>query len=102
MSIKIANMLKNHKLSGSISDVAWGEFFRQLEYKSLWNGVEFVKVSARNTSKTCSSCGLINTCLTLKDRIWKCECGIEHVRDFNAAKNIKGKGIVLQSKGGVS
>ena len=34
-------MLKNHCLAKSISSVAWGEFFRQLEYKSDFYGREF-------------------------------------------------------------
>jgi putative transposase len=100
--LKISNMLKNHRLAESISNVSWGEFFRQLEYKSLWDGVEFIKVNPKNTSKTCSYCGKINTALTLNNRVWKCECGKEHVRDFNASLNIKGRGTILKVSGGIS
>jgi putative transposase len=46
-------------------------------------------VPARNTTKTCSSCGHIHNHLTLKDRTWTCPvCGIDHDRDINAARNI--------------
>jgi putative transposase len=99
--LKITNMLKNHKLAESIGNVSWGEFFRQIEYKCLWYGKVFMKVDAKNTSKTCSVCGIINKELKLKDRKWKCICGVEHIRDENASKNIKGKGIVLKISGDI-
>ena len=101
--LKIKNMVKNHKLAEAIINVAWGEFFRQLEYKCDWYGKTFIRINPKNTSKTCNKCGIINTRLTLKDREWTCECGEYHIRDKNSAVNInKGKGIILKSKGGIS
>lgn len=98
----VKNMVKNKNLAESISNVSWSEFFRQLKYKSTWYGCQLIEVAPHNTSKTCSDCGVKNEELTLKDRDWKClNCGSEHIRDFNSAKNIKLKGIssVLKSKG---
>ena len=88
-NLKVSNMLKNHKLAKSISDVAWYEFTRQLEYKAKWYGRNFEKVNPRNTSKRCSGCGTLNTTLTLDVREWVCtNCGSVHDRDVNAAINI--------------
>jgi putative transposase len=36
----------------------------------------------------CSGCGKIKADLTLKDRIYKCECGLVIDRDFNPTLNI--------------
>ena len=46
------------------------------------------------SSKMCSKCGKIKSDLTLKDRTWICEeCGSQHDRDINAAKNILDFGL---------
>jgi putative transposase len=84
---------KKRGLSRSLADVSLGEFFRQLEYKTSWRGVALLKVGRwEPTSKRCSSCGHINSELTLADRRWQCmACGIEHHRDINAAINIAAK-----------
>lgn len=101
--LKIQNMLKNHNLAESIAQVGWGEFFRQLEYKSKWYGSTFIKVKPHNTTKTCNKCNFVNNDLTLKDREWICpQCKNLLNRDENSAKNIKNKGIgsVLKASGG--
>lgn len=89
-NLKVSNMLKNHKLARSISDVAWSQFVGQLEYKANWYGKTLVKVDTfYPSSKTCSICGYKNIELTLADRYWTCpECGTHLDRDINAAKNI--------------
>ena len=40
------------------------------------------------TTKFCPKCGCLNT-LTLKDRIYVCDCGYSFDRDVHAAKNVK-------------
>ena len=63
-----------------------------LTYKAALYGKNFVTVDPRNTTQTCHACGHIMSGkekLTLKDREWICpKCGIHHIRDVNAAKNI--------------
>jgi len=41
--LNVAGMLGNHSLAEHISDAAWGEFTRQLEYKTKWYGSTLVK-----------------------------------------------------------
>ena len=94
--LMIKNMLKNHKLAKAISDVAWGEFTRQLQYKSEWNDRIYHKISPWfASSQLCSECGYKNKevkCLSIRE--WVCsECGAIHQRDENASKNILKEGL---------
>lgn len=93
--LNVSGMMKNHSLAGSVSDVSFSEFRRQLEYKCDWYGKELVVIDRfYPSSKTCSNCGWKNDRLTLKDRVFRCEsCGMELNRDLNAAINIKAVGV---------
>ena len=90
-TLSVTNMQKNHRLAGAIADAAWGEFLRQLKYKSERHGRLFIQVP-RNfaSSQTCSVCGTKNPAVKdLKVREWNCPaCGAHHDRDINAAVNI--------------
>lgn len=93
-NLNVAGMVKNHKLSQAISDVSFGEFFRQLKYKAEWAGKNVIVIDRfAPSSKRCSECGEIKEILTLQEREWTCECGAHHDRDINAAKNIKFFGL---------
>ena len=71
-------MLKNRKLSRSISDASWNEFRRQLEYKLKWIGSIIVFADRfYPSSKTCSECGKVRKELKLSERAFKCDCGFE-------------------------
>lgn len=93
--LNVVGMLKNRKLSQSISDVSFGEFIRQLKYKCDWYGKNFIQIGTfEPSSKTCSNCKSINQELTLAHREWTCHnCGTIHDRDYNAAMNIKEMGL---------
>ncbi len=93
--LSVKNMMKNHCLSKSISDVAWGELLRQLKYKSGWNERNLITIGKFfPSSKTCNKCKFINQDLTLKDREWVCpNCGEKLDRDLNASKNILEQGL---------
>jgi putative transposase len=93
--LAVANMQKNRKLSQAISDAAWGECLRQIQYKCAWYGKNLVWLDRfAPSSKTCSLCGAINQTLKLSDREWTCaHCGTNHDRDLNAAINIRDMGL---------
>jgi len=61
-----------------------------LQYKSDWNGKNFLKIGRfEPSSKMCSKCGYTNHNLLLSDREWECPiCNTNHDRDVNAANNI--------------
>jgi len=91
-SLNIRGMVKNKKLSKSISDASWGGLIRMLEYKADWYSRSILKAHPFfASSQLCSSCGYKNDKVKdLKVRAWQCpECGFEHHRDINAAKNLK-------------
>lgn len=93
--LNVKGMLKNHNLAKSISDVSWSEFFRQLKYKSDWNGKNIIEIGRFEPSSKMCECGVINKNLKLSDRVWTCKsCGVINQRDFLAAKNIKKFGLM--------
>lgn len=102
-NLSVKNMIKNHKLAQSISDVSWSKFIEMLKYKSEWNDRQIVQIDRfYPSSKSCSECHYINDNLTLKDREWTCpSCGTNHDRDINAAKNILTQGINILSGSGI-
>ena len=76
-------------------DNGYGIFLNMLEYKLSDRGKYFIKVDKwYPSSQLCSSCGSQKK-ITLADRIYKCSCGLEIDRDYNAAINIKNEGLRL-------
>ncbi len=95
--LNVAGMVKNHNLAKHIADAAFGEIFRELEYKAAWCGRTYFELGwFFPSSKLCSSCGHLLEELPLSVREWDCpRCGAHHDRDENAAINILRAGRYL-------
>jgi putative transposase len=89
--LNVSGMMKNSRLSRSISDMSFFEFRRQLDYKTaMYGGTVVVADTWYPSSKTCSVCGHKLDKLPLSCRTWSCPgCGSIHDRDINAAKNLE-------------
>jgi len=83
-------MLKNKKLARSISDAAWAQTRRYVEYKAERTGKNVIYCPRFAPSSKQCPCGYKNKNLTLAMREWQCpECLQIHDRDLLAANNIK-------------
>lgn len=109
--LNVSGMARSRSLARAVSDAAFGEFRRQLEYKCGtvkrrrdpetrvtedvyvpgWHGAR-LHVAGRfyPSSKTCSGCGWRKASLKLPERTYACDhCGLVIDRDLNAAVNLK-------------
>ncbi|MBU7584475.1 MAG: transposase [Nostoc sp. TH1S01] len=100
--LNVKGMVRNRKLSKSISDVGWGMFVNFIDYKLKAKDGQLVEIGRFfPSSKTCSCCGHIVDELPLDIREWDCPaCKNHHDRDANASKNIRVEGIRILSIGG--
>jgi putative transposase len=84
------NLMANRHLAAAIGDQGWAELARQLQYKTVRHGGQFL-VADRwfASSKMCSACGAVRPKLTLAERTYRCDdCGLTIDRDVNAAANL--------------
>lgn len=89
--LNVQGMLANDKLARAISDMGFGMFGTQMQYKAKRFATRLV-IADRwyPSSRLCSVCDWKNEALTLKDRQWTCpHCGSQHDRDHNAALNLQ-------------
>lgn len=78
-------------LAGTIADLGFAEFRRQVEYKAETAGTRVVLADRFfPSSKCCSRCGEIKDDLSLSDRTFRCGgCGLAIGRDHNAGINLE-------------
>lgn len=95
--LNVRGMMKNKHLAKAVQEQCFYEFYRQIQYKCLWNNIDFITADRFfPSSKLCSVCGNIKKDLKLSDRIYVCECGNVIDRDYQASVNLcnYGKSIV--------
>jgi putative transposase len=116
--LKISNMSKSAKgtadapgrnvraksgLNKSILDQGWGEFRRQLEYKTAWTGGYFVAIDPKNTSRTCPFCGHVSKDNRKTQALFACvACGHEANADHVGALNVLAAGHAAIACGGMA
>jgi putative transposase len=98
-NLNVKGMVRNRKLSKTISDVGWGMFINFLDYKLKRFEGELIEIDRFfPSSKTCSCCGHVVDELPLDIREWSCpKCNAFHDRDGNASLNIRTEGIRIKN-----
>ena len=89
LSLKgISKFLRNAK---NMNDTSWGTFVSRLEAKGKDYRCKVIKADRYfPSSQLCSKCGFQYKGLKLSEREWTCcNCGTHHIRDVNAAINLK-------------
>ena len=90
--------LAQTRMAKSVLDAGWSRFKDMLSWKlRLRSGGMLLEVSERLTTQVCSGCGVVGGPRGLKGlgiREWRCDdCGTDHDRDCNAARNILRLGL---------
>lgn len=88
--LNVKGMMKNRHLSKAVAEQNFYTFREKLTAKCNQLGIE-VRAAGRffPSSKMCHKCGAMKFDLRLKDRWYKCDCGYENDRDFNASLNLR-------------
>lgn len=86
------NVRQKAGLNRAILDQGWGMFKTMLAYKLEERGGHLLTVDPRNTSRTCSACGVVDADSREGVRFSCRSCGHEAHADTNAAINILRRG----------
>ena len=90
--LQVKNLVRNSKLSKSISDAGWTQFRRWIEYFGWKMGKITIAVPPQYTSQDCPSCGK-RVKKSLSTRTHVCSCGYTEDRDISASIVILKKGL---------
>ena len=104
--LNLKGMMKFSRNAKNYGDASWGNFVNKLLWKSSLNENNCQVIKADRffaSSQICHCCGFKNPITkNLKIRSWICpECGADHIRDVNAAINLK-ENAIKQVRQGVS
>ena len=102
--LNLKGMMKFSRNAKNYGDALWGNFTNKLLWKSSLNENNCQIIKADRffaSSQICHCCGFKNPITkSLSVRSWVCpECGTEHVRDINAAINLKENAIKQVGQG---
>ena len=88
-TLNVAGMIRAGLQSKALSDAGMSSLLAQIRYKAQWYGTTVVEADRMYpSSKTCSACQAVNTALKRESR-WTCpNCGADHDRNENAARNL--------------
>ena len=86
------NVRQKAGLNRVLQDAAPGRLISMIAYKAESAGGRMIKIDPRNTSRTCSSCGIVDAAQLSRSH-YRCGCGLDLQRDHNAAINIKLRGL---------
>jgi putative transposase len=93
------NVAQKQGLNRVMGYEGFGETFRQLDYKCLWNGGYFIQVPAAGTSQRCRKCHHEAPENRPSQAVFRClKCGHQDNADFNSAENILDAGMELARK----
>ena len=88
-TLNVSGMIKAGLQSKALSDAGMSSLLEQIRYKADWYDTKLIEADQwYPSSKTCSACGLVNEDLG-RAREWHCpNCGTQHDRNQNAARNL--------------
>ena len=88
-TLGLLDMMKDKRGAGALSDAALRSFQDKIIYRCEAKRIEVIKVDRWFPStQLCSGCGKLQK-MSLDKRVYKCACGLELGRDFNAALNLE-------------
>jgi len=91
--LNVQSMLESDGNARNKGEVGWRDFITILKHHGRKNGCHVVEVEPRGTTKECASCG-VETEKPIWVRKHSCpSCGFESDRDWNAALNVKSRGL---------
>ena len=89
-TLNVSGMLKAGLQSKALADAAMSNLLDRIRYKASWYGTRILEADQWfPSSKTCSACGVVNRDLG-RQPSWTCpNCGAQHDRNRNAARNLR-------------
>jgi putative transposase len=91
--LNVRGLLEGPQNARNKAEVGWRDFISILDHHGDKHGCHVVEVEARGTTKECASCS-VETAKPLWVREHSCpSCGFELDRDWNAALNVKSRGL---------